>query len=66
MLAYKDVDREIASRILHPRGKVEVESADYFAHCRDAYRMDILQLDPMFTDQPSRSLQTGLDGLYWK
>jgi hypothetical protein len=66
MLAYKDVDRETASRILHPRGKVEVESADYFAHCRDAYRMDILQLDPMFTDQPPRSLQTGLDGLYWK
>jgi hypothetical protein len=35
MLAYKDVDRETASRILQPRGKVEVESADYFAHCRD-------------------------------
>jgi hypothetical protein len=66
MLAYKEVDRETASRILRPPGKVEVESADYFAHCMDAYRMDILQLDPLFTDQPPRSLQTGLDGLYWK
>jgi hypothetical protein len=57
-----------ASRIeiLRPSGENELRRADYFAHARDAYRMEVLGVDPEETEQPPIALQTGLDGVYWK
>ena len=61
-----DIDREAVREILQPSKKSTLRRADFFAHCRDAYRMEVLGLDPLETDQPPMALQSGLDGLYWK
>ncbi len=46
-------------------GENELRRADYFAHARDVYRMEVLGLDPEETEQPPIALQSGFDGLYW-
>jgi hypothetical protein len=48
------------------QGKNELERNDFFAHCKDEFRMEVLGLDPEFTDQPLKALQSRLDGVYWK
>jgi hypothetical protein len=57
---------EISRDAVRPSGKNELERNDFFAHCKDAFRMEVLGLDPEFTDQPPKALQSGLDGVYWK
>jgi hypothetical protein len=66
LLQHDEVDRDAVREILRPSGKNELEKSDYFAHCKDAYRMEVLGLDPEVTDQPPLALQDGLDGVYWK
>jgi hypothetical protein len=60
LLQRDDIDREAVRAILRPPGKNEMENEDYYAHCRDAYRMEVLDMDPMYTDQPPKNLQTDL------
>ncbi len=62
MLTQEDIRRDAVCKILRPSGKNELERNDFFAHCKDAYRMQVLGLDPKFTDQPPKALQSGLDG----
>jgi transposase len=66
LLEHERVDRDAVNNILRPKGKNELRRADFFAHARDAYRMEVLGLDPKETDQPPIALQSGLDGAYWK
>jgi transposase len=66
LLQHDEIDREAVREILRPSGKNELKRSDYFAHCRDAYAMEVLGLDPEVTDQPPLALQDGLDGVYWK
>jgi hypothetical protein len=66
LLEHDVIDREAVREILRPTGKKGLRRADYFAHCRDAYRMEVLGLDPEVTEQPPLALQDGLDGVYWK
>jgi transposase len=66
LLEREEIDRDAIRQILRPKGKNELQRADFFAHARDAYRMDVLGLGPVETEQPPMALQTGLDGLYWK
>ena len=61
-----DIDREAVCEILWPSKKSTLRRADFFAHCRDAYCMEVLGLDPQETDQPPIALQSELDGVYWK
>ena len=66
LLEHDEIDRDAVREILRPLGKNGLRRADYFAHCRDAFRMEVLRLDPEETEQPPLALQDGLDGLYWK
>jgi hypothetical protein len=66
MLKQEEISRYAVRKILWPSGKNELERNDFFAHCKDAFRMEVLGLDPKFTDQPPKALQSGLDGVYWK
>ncbi len=66
LLQHNEIDREAVREILRPSGKNELKRSDYFAHCRDAYGMEVLGLDPEATDEPPLALQDGLDGVYWK
>jgi transposase len=66
LLQHDEIDRDAVREILRPSGKNELEKSDYFAYCKDAYRMEVLGLDPEETEQPPLALQTGLDGVYWK
>jgi hypothetical protein len=66
MLQHEEIDRNAIHEILRPKGKNELRRADYFAHARDAFRMEVLGLDPEETEQPPMALQSGLDGAYWK
>jgi hypothetical protein len=34
--------------------------------CAKFCRMEVLGLDPEFTDKQPKALQSGLDGVYWK
>ncbi len=66
LLEHDEVDRDAVREILQPSGKSGLRRADYFAHCKDAFRMEVLGLDPEETEQPPKALQSGLDGVYWK
>ena len=66
MLTQEDISRDAVCKILRPSGKNELERNDFFAKCKDAFRMEVLGLDPKFTDQPPMALQSGLNGAYWK
>jgi transposase len=66
LLQHDEIDRDAIREILRPSGENELRRADYFAHARDAYRMEVLGLDPEETEQPPMALQSGLDGVYWK
>jgi len=66
LLEHEKIDRKAVREILQPTGKNGLRRADYFAHCRDAYRMEVLGLPPEATEQPPLELQDGLDGVYWK
>jgi hypothetical protein len=66
LLQHDEIDRGLIHEILRPSGENELRRADYFAHARDAYRMEVLGLDPEETEQPPIALQSGLDGVYWK
>ncbi len=66
LLQHDEIDRGLIREILRPSGENELRRADYFAHARDAYRMEVLGLDPKETEQPPMALQSGLDGVYWK
>jgi transposase len=66
LLQHEEIDRNAIHEILRPKGKNELRRADYFAHARDAFRMEVLGLDPEETEQPPMALQSGLDGAYWK
>jgi transposase len=66
LLQHDEIDRDAVREILRPSGKNGLRRADFFAHCKDAFRMEVLGLDPEVTDQPPLALQDGLDGVYWK
>jgi hypothetical protein len=66
LLQHDEIDRDAVREILRPSGKNGLWRADFFAHCKDAFRMEVLGLDPEVTDQPPLALQDGLDGVYWK
>ena len=66
LLQHDEIDRDAIREILRPSGENELRRADYFAHARDAYRMEVLGFDPEETEQPPMALQSGLDGVYWK
>jgi hypothetical protein len=66
LLEREEVDLDAIHDILRPKEKNELRRADYFAHARDAYRMEVLGLEPEETEQPPIALQSGLDGAYWK
>jgi transposase len=66
LLEHDEIDRDAVREILRPSGKNGLRRADFFAHCKDAYRMEVLGLDPEETEQPPLALQDGLDGVYWK
>ncbi len=66
MLDQEEISRDAVHKILRPSGKNELERADFFAHCKDAFRMEVLGLDPEATDKPPKQLRTGLNGAYWK
>jgi hypothetical protein len=66
LLEREEIDRDAIREVLRPKGKNELQRADYFAHARDAYRMDVLGLEPEAADEPPMALQSGLDGAYWK
>jgi hypothetical protein len=66
LLEHDEIDRVAVREILRPSGKNGLRRADYFAHCKDAFRMEVLGLDPDETEQPPLALQDGLDGVYWK
>jgi hypothetical protein len=71
MLTQEEISRDAVCKILRPSGKNEGKNEleiwnDFFAYCKDAFRMEVLGLDPKFTDQPPKALQSRLDGVYWK
>jgi hypothetical protein len=66
LLEQDEIDRDAIHEILRPKGKNEFRRTDYFAQARDAYRMGVLGLDAVETDQPPIALQSGIDGAYWK
>ena len=66
MLTDNEVDLEAVKKHLRPKGRNERIREDYYDYCKDAYRMDVLKKDPMYTDQPPLKLQHGLDGVYWE
>ncbi len=66
LLQHEEVDRDAVHEILQPSGKNCLRRSDFFAHCKDAFRMEVLGLDPEETEQPPKALQSGLDGVYWK
>jgi hypothetical protein len=66
LLEHEEVDCDAILEILQPKGKNELKRSDYFAHSKDAFRMEVLGLDPEVTDQPPRALQDGLDSVYRK
>jgi transposase len=66
LLQYDEIDQNAVREILRPKGKKGLWREDYFAHARDAYRMEVLGLPPEVTEQPPLELQDGLDGVYWK
>jgi hypothetical protein len=60
MLTQEEISRDAVCKILRPSGKNELGRNDFCAHCKDAFRMEVLGLDPEFTDQPPKLCRADL------
>jgi hypothetical protein len=46
MLTQEEISRDAVRKILRPSGKNELERNDFFAHCKDEFRMEVFGFGP--------------------